>query len=254
MFTSRTSGALRGQPWVTSLYDLKWFVLSETVSSSAHCTQEPPGLVSKNNVFFVSKNPWYVLAGNSKNSAFPPCPSKLHFTPTAHYFFLCTPLSAFLSLPLPGMSLGLGIMPVWQVHYPDYRVFVFWKSGVSVSLCSDQIWGLKCRHNSPMSPQSNLAPQPGSSGTWSWTGMSSGDRAPSIVRQKKVQALLWETHCWDFIPWFNCWMSQTTGTSAWQHRKKSAQHSISTRVRARTHTTTLTVFRLALSTAFFTLP
>lgn len=39
-------------------------------------------------------------------------------------FLLCSPLTAFFSLPLPGISLGLGIMPVSQVHYPDYRVFV----------------------------------------------------------------------------------------------------------------------------------
>lgn len=162
MFACRTSGMLRGSLLYVTSNDLCFQKLSPPLPTAL---KSPPGLVSKNNVFFVSKNPWYVLAGNSKNSAFPPCPSKPNFTPTAHYFFLCTPLSAFLSLPLPGMSLGLGIMPVPQVHYPDYRVFVFRKSGVSVSLCSDEIQGLKCRHNNPMSPQSNLAPQPGSSGT-----------------------------------------------------------------------------------------
>lgn len=101
------------------------------------------------------------------------------------FFFLCTPLSAFLSLPLPGIFVGLGIMPVSQVHYPGYRLFVSWKSRVSVSLCSDQSRGLKFRHNSPVVPQSNLAPhsafQPGSSGTWSWTELSSGDQVPAIV-------------------------------------------------------------------------
>lgn len=40
--------------------------------------------------FFVSKNPWYVLARNSKNSAFSLCPPKLSFTPTAFFFLLCT--------------------------------------------------------------------------------------------------------------------------------------------------------------------
>lgn len=163
MFTSPTWGTLRRRPWVASfLWASNELRCSEPFSSLAHCNQQEPPLsspVSKNNVFFVSKNPWYVLAHNSKNSAFSPCPPKPSFAPTAHFVFLCTPLSSFLSLPLPVIFLGLGIMPVSQVHYPDCTVFVSWKSGVSVSLCSDQSRGLKFRHNSPrgFSKQSGTA-------------------------------------------------------------------------------------------------
>lgn len=95
---ARYVGGLGSLLYVTS-NDLCW---SETVSSSAQCTQkEPPGLVSKNNVFFVSKNPWYVLAGNSKNSAFSPCPPKPNFTPTAHYFSSLHPSHSLLFIASP---------------------------------------------------------------------------------------------------------------------------------------------------------
>ncbi len=70
--------------------------------------QQPPGLVSKNNVRFVSKNPWYVLATGSKNSAFPPCPTK-HTHTLAHRdsiaISLCFPLSLFFPPSISYLSL-----------------------------------------------------------------------------------------------------------------------------------------------------
>lgn len=63
--------------------------------------QAPPRLVSKNNVRFVSRNPWYVLATRSKNSAFSPCPTKPAHPPQTHThtlakLLLSAPLSLFI--------------------------------------------------------------------------------------------------------------------------------------------------------------
>ncbi len=79
---------------------------SKTVSSSASfllLKMQPPGLVSKNNVRFVSKNPWYVLATSSKNSAFSPVVLSKTDSPCTHLrahtrthckaVSLCSPLS-----------------------------------------------------------------------------------------------------------------------------------------------------------------
>ena len=84
--------------------------------------QHPPTtiLVSKNNVRFVSRNPWYVLATRLKNSAFSPCPTEPTHPVQTHTHCkassLCSPLFVYSSsisyLPLflsfsPSRSLPL---------------------------------------------------------------------------------------------------------------------------------------------------
>lgn len=50
--------------------------------------QQAPGLVSKNNVRFVSKNPWYALATGFRNSAFSlVLPNPLSLTHRMHSWF-----------------------------------------------------------------------------------------------------------------------------------------------------------------------
>merc|ERR1712035_261628 len=81
-----------------------------------------PGPVSKNNVRFVSKNPWYVLAIAQRIQHFPPCPTKpTHpallntHTQTLHTHCIATlsaPLSLYSSINLPPfLRLSLPLSP-----------------------------------------------------------------------------------------------------------------------------------------------
>lgn len=69
-------------------------------------TKQPASLVSKNNACFVSKNPWYVPANGSRNSAFPPCPTKPTHPAHTHTHYM----ALFLSL-YPTSSL------LYMLHY-----------------------------------------------------------------------------------------------------------------------------------------
>lgn len=67
-----------------------------------------------------------------------------------------------------------------------------------------------------------------------------------------VRLYLEQTYCSDFIPFFNCWVSQTKGISSWQHKKWVQDQRISYHTQSAPHEV-LSTFKLIFNYHWATL-